>query len=327
METGGDAVLDRGVGEQVAGEGADGEFVEGQVVVERTDEPVAPRPDLATIILLVALGVGVAGEIEPQRGPALAEVGRGEETIDGLLWGFETGAESGAFGVGGRKTGQIERHPAEPLRRVGWGRRLETFLFESMQDEAVDVGAHPGRVLDGGQWRLPGRDEGPVLAPLGALGDPLAERGDLGFIEGAALAVLGGGHAVLVAVGQEDAVEEFRFAGLAGDDGGFAGLAGGEGLVALGEGDVAGLFDAAVAGGAVLVEDGADVAVEVDGGGGGGAGTDGEGDGRGQRGRKGEQGRLHGRGGGWTAGQARIPFTTSEGLVTLVTRWSSPWNG
>ena len=52
----------------------DGELVEGHVRVERVDDPVAPGPDVAQVIALEAVGVGVAGEIKPGARPADAEV-------------------------------------------------------------------------------------------------------------------------------------------------------------------------------------------------------------------------------------------------------------
>ena len=66
METGGDAVFERGVREKISGEGLEGELIEGHVGVETADEPVAPRPNLAAIVLFVALRVGVAGQIQPE---------------------------------------------------------------------------------------------------------------------------------------------------------------------------------------------------------------------------------------------------------------------
>ena len=74
MEAGGDPLVLGGVGEHVAGDLLDGELVEGHVAVERVDDPVAVFPDFAAIVLFVAVGIGVARQIQPRAGPALAEV-------------------------------------------------------------------------------------------------------------------------------------------------------------------------------------------------------------------------------------------------------------
>ena len=65
----------------------DDELVVGQVAVERVDDPVAVEPDLARLVLLVAVAVGVAGRVEPVPRPALAVVRRGEQPVDQLLVG------------------------------------------------------------------------------------------------------------------------------------------------------------------------------------------------------------------------------------------------
>jgi len=89
---------------------ADGEFVEGEVVVEGADDPVAVGPDGAFAVLFVALGVGVAGEVEPDFGPAFAELGVGEEGVDVL--GVVAGADE--FGGEGGRGGDAEEVEGEP---------------------------------------------------------------------------------------------------------------------------------------------------------------------------------------------------------------------
>ena len=61
VEAGGDEVVWRGAGEEVAGELLDAELVVGQVGVEGLHDPIAVRPDRARAVLLEAVGVGVAG--------------------------------------------------------------------------------------------------------------------------------------------------------------------------------------------------------------------------------------------------------------------------
>jgi hypothetical protein len=62
-------------GEQVAGDLLHEELAVGHVAVESVDHPVSPGPHLPHLILFVAVGVGVAGEVEPVAGPLLAVAG------------------------------------------------------------------------------------------------------------------------------------------------------------------------------------------------------------------------------------------------------------
>src|SRR5205823_912324 len=53
-------------GQQVARELLDGELVERHVAVDRVDDPVAPAPRVAAdAVILVAVALGEAGEVEP----------------------------------------------------------------------------------------------------------------------------------------------------------------------------------------------------------------------------------------------------------------------
>jgi hypothetical protein len=61
------------------------ELIVGQVLVERADDPVAVGVGVGVAPLLledVALGVGVAGDVEPVAAPALAVARRREEAVD-----------------------------------------------------------------------------------------------------------------------------------------------------------------------------------------------------------------------------------------------------
>ncbi len=55
METGGNALIEGRVGEEVACELFNGELVERHVFVEGTNHPIAPRPEFAVAIDLVAV--------------------------------------------------------------------------------------------------------------------------------------------------------------------------------------------------------------------------------------------------------------------------------
>ena len=64
-----------GLGQEITGELHDGESVEGEVGIHRAHDPIAIGPEIAEIVALKTVGVGVAREIEPRTCPAFAVVG------------------------------------------------------------------------------------------------------------------------------------------------------------------------------------------------------------------------------------------------------------
>ena len=82
------------------------ELVVGLVVVERVDDVVAIPPGVGVSEVLVhAVGVGVAGHVEPVPAPALAVVRRGEQPVDDPREGVGDESvrnASTSSGVGGR---------------------------------------------------------------------------------------------------------------------------------------------------------------------------------------------------------------------------------
>ena len=181
MEAGGDELLRGRVGQQVAGQLVHRELVEGQVPVEGPDDPVAVGPHLAVVVDMQAVGVAVAGRIEPVAAPVLP-VGRGpHEPVDPPGVGVRGGIRRELrhpLRIG-RQTGEIQCGPASQSAAVRLRRRRQTGLLEPGQDEPVDGIANPLRGLDPrrigpGQGR-----EGPVFRPRGALLDPTPQHLDL----------------------------------------------------------------------------------------------------------------------------------------------------
>ena len=80
VESGGDALVRRGIGQEIPRELFQGELVEGHVGIERANHPIAPRPDASGAILFVPVGVGVAGQIHPATAPAFT-VARGSQEL------------------------------------------------------------------------------------------------------------------------------------------------------------------------------------------------------------------------------------------------------
>ena len=85
IEPGGDLLVQRSVGQQVAGQLLDRELVVGHVAIERVDHPVAPPPHEPLAVGLIAVAVGIARSIEPGERHALAILRRAQQPIDDLL--------------------------------------------------------------------------------------------------------------------------------------------------------------------------------------------------------------------------------------------------
>ena len=179
-EPGGQLALGGGLSAlEVAGELEHGKPVEGHVPVQGPDGPVPPRPHRPVLVLLVAVGVGVARRVKPRPGHPLAERRRGKEAVDDPLEG--AGGRIGQEGVHligrGRQADQVQRDPADqPLPARFRGRR-ELLQAEPLEDEGVD--GVPLHAIRSRRRRPRDRLERPVDAPAGAGVDPSAENPDL----------------------------------------------------------------------------------------------------------------------------------------------------
>ena len=266
VEGGGEFLVQRGARDQVAGELLDDELVVGKIAVEGLDDPVAVFPDIAVAVVAEAFGIGIARQVHPDGSPALPE-GRGGEKAVGFL--FDGGGEilgGGGFegiqlGDGGREAGEVEGCPAQPFGRGCSRRRLEVFAFKPREDEMVDFVHRPFGILHLRRFVSFRSSERPVLAPRRTFCDPSAECLDIRIAE--AWAVLGLRHEIIFII-RNDAGDHFGKLGLAGDDDGFSRLTLAQHLVAENEGNIARLFDSAVASDAVFVQNGLDVPVEID---------------------------------------------------------------
>ena len=270
VEAGGDALFEGRVGEQVAGDLFDGELIEGQVSVQGVDHPMAIAPGPGTRqVLLEAVGIGIAGQVEPGARPAFAIVGRGEELVDPL---FVVGVALvlGDLVAGGRQSAKIERKAAEENERIGFGRGRDLLLGEARADIVVNrMGGGAGGGLGGGDGL-----EGPVGCrflrrqinsrpgrKVDAGVDPLFKGRDFSAAE----ARSGRRHHKAGLPGGQ-AIEDLGRSGIAGDDRG-SGVAALQRELALIEAESIHRLRGAMAGEASLLEDRESLAISRPGGG------------------------------------------------------------
>ena len=170
LEAGRDQLTIVGVRHEVAGDLFRDEAVVGFVVVEGLDDPVAPEPEVTASVDGEAVGVGVAGGIQPIEGHAFAEVGTGQQAVDESAVGvwFLVMNEGFDFGGGRGQAGQVQRHATDEGVTVGFGRRSQAGFGQLSGDPVID-----GRcfVVSRQRGSLRG-DEGPVLFILRTLLDP-----------------------------------------------------------------------------------------------------------------------------------------------------------
>ena len=74
--TGGDELLRRGIGQQIARQLLDGELVEALVPIEGIDHVVAVRKDALILIAMKSNGIGEPRNIQPPHGHALSVMRR-----------------------------------------------------------------------------------------------------------------------------------------------------------------------------------------------------------------------------------------------------------
>ncbi len=172
-----------GLNELVGGDLEEEEAIVGHVLVEGLDDPVAVGGGMDEEAFLagvhVALGVGVAGDVEPVATPSFAVVGTVEESLDQAGDGGGIGAvggRSGGLGFGGEFLDFLIRggqacecfgEATDQGARVGGRSGFGAFRFEFGEDEAVDLVPGPAGVADGG--RLDGLEGliGPMKVGVG----------------------------------------------------------------------------------------------------------------------------------------------------------------
>ena len=234
MEAGGDDVVGRVAGEEIASDLAAREGVEGHVVVESPDHPVAIGPDPPLAVLLIAVGVGIAGQVEPPPRPALAIPRAGKQSIDELFisLGAVVGDEGVELGWRRRQADQIEVDAPAERGPIGFDSRPQPFAGEPVADEEIDRidrcrnASRVCHLRHGRPHRLPKR---PVLGVGGTGSDPCLEDP---LLLGRELRLrVGRGHDD-VGVGAVDPSHELAVVGVARDDRPVPRIGLGEGVVA-----------------------------------------------------------------------------------------------
>ena len=88
VEPGRDPLIEGRLGQEVAGELFNSELVKGLVAVEGIDDPVPVGPERSFIIQVQAMGVAVAGRIQPEARHVLAVLGGSQQAGDNPLVGL-----------------------------------------------------------------------------------------------------------------------------------------------------------------------------------------------------------------------------------------------
>src|SRR5262249_1683320 len=135
--------------------------IKGLVLVERPKDivPVAVSQRSITVGTKVAVGVRIAGSVEPVFAPALAVVGRTQSAFDHALIGSRRVVcqESIDLGRRGRKARQIEAHPADEGGPIGGRIKGKLFLLQGSTDKLIDGCLAKSPLADRGH-RRPNRD-------------------------------------------------------------------------------------------------------------------------------------------------------------------------
>ena len=186
METGRDRLVLGSVRQQVARELLNRELVEGEVVVERLDDPVAIPPHGPIRVRFVPLRVRITRQVKPHRGPPFAEVRRRQQRIDqSFVPRPFLPVTTRRFDLLRRRRNpdQVQADSPGQRRTFGFWRRLQMLRIEAGEDEAVHVVRRPRGVGDLWQRRRDRLHVGPVGFPLRSLGNPSAQRVDFRALE------------------------------------------------------------------------------------------------------------------------------------------------
>ena len=167
-------LIARRVGQHVARQLLDRKLVERQIAIQRRDHPVAIGPDDARFVFLVAIGVGIAGEVQPATCPAFSIVRRGQQPIDESLVSVRRRVVHEGVDLGNRRrqANEVQRQSADQRLATRFGARDESLGFQSGQNEAINRIPDPLFALHDRQRAILRRDQRPMRLVVGPCGDP-----------------------------------------------------------------------------------------------------------------------------------------------------------
>ena len=116
------ALFERRVGKQIAGELFARELIERHPVVVGINDPVSPTPHLARSVVLVTAGIGIARGVEPDDRHPLAIGRRLQQPVNQPLVGIRrrVGEKGCDFLLIWRQASQIERDAPDERRALGF---------------------------------------------------------------------------------------------------------------------------------------------------------------------------------------------------------------
>ena len=166
------------VGNEVAGELQNGELVKGHVPVEGVDHPLAIGPHLAIVVEVDAMGVGIAGIVEPMPAAMFTPLEACQQGIDQPLVGVSMRVEHEGLDqcrVGGQ-AGKVVGNPAGQCAAVGLGSRGQPLRLQTGQHKPVDRVTNPVGLPHLRERRPRRWDERPVRLIFGPFLDPADEH-------------------------------------------------------------------------------------------------------------------------------------------------------
>ena len=130
------------------------------------------------LIDVIAVRVGIAGEVEPLHRHALAVLRRGEQAVHLLFVGVGgfVGEEGFDFAGRGRQAGEVEGQAAEQRGPVGFGRGLQPLASRRARTKRSIGFLIQAAFFDGGEVGAFRSGESPVGFPFRAFVDPLSDE-------------------------------------------------------------------------------------------------------------------------------------------------------
>ena len=214
----GDALVQSGIRQQVAGNLLNGELIERHVLLERFNHPIAPAPHIARAIGLIAVCIRVPGRLHPTKSHALGIARRRQQTVDRLLVSIRGVVVEERLYIfrGRRQTGEIQGHAPDQPGPVSLNRGLQPFHLQPRQNEPIDGIPGPLCKFHFRQRRAHGCNERPMRLPLRALLNPPANHIDI-RLDQFVVARIGRRHACRF-VGGVDPLIQLTLGGIAWDN-------------------------------------------------------------------------------------------------------------